>query len=635
MPSPLRALAAHALRLVRQNRTVHRVVHAGAERLVETRWGSRFIRSVLETPIVAPTGYEAWAQRYDVLTAADRHAIREHIGRMQSPPLISVVMPVYATSPKLLKAAIESVRAQLYPHWELCIADDASPGEAVWRLLSRCARRDPRIKIVRRAENGHICAATNSALTLAQGEFVALMDHDDLLPERALYEVAAVLDQHPDADIVYSDEDKIDDRGLRFEPYFKSDWNPELVRGQNMVSHLGVYRRSLIEAVGGLRVGFEGSQDYDLTLRVSEQTAPERIHHIPWVLYHWRQGGQTASFSESQMARCADAARRAVAEHLARTGQDGCEVENLPTMPGWLRVRRPLPDPAPKVSLIVPTRDRADLLSACADGVLSGTDYPDLELLIVDNGSVEPQTRDLFARLAQDPRVRILQAPGPFNYSALNNRAAAEATGEILVLLNNDISMEDRGWLAELVSHAVRPNVGAAGAKLLYPDRTVQHAGVVVGVGGVAAHWGPGAGEHDPGYFGHLAMTRNVSAVTGACLALRRSVFEQAGGLDEDRLKVAFNDVDLCLKIRALGYDIVWTPFAQLVHHESASRGSDMAPEAQGRFNAEIATMRQRWPATLAHDPFYGPNFDRMHTDFRLAYPPELRRPWLTEGRRS
>jgi glycosyltransferase involved in cell wall biosynthesis len=632
MPSPIRQIAAHALRLVRQNRAAHRVVHAAAQRLIETRWGARFVRSVLETPTVAPTGYEAWASRYDVLTAAQRDAIRAHIGRMARRPLISVVMPVYATSPKLLKAAIESVRAQFYPDWELCIADDASPGDAVWKLLSRYAGRDPRIRVMRRAENGHICAATNSALELARGEFVALMDHDDLLPPRALYEVAAVLDRHPDADIIYSDEDKIDDRGLRFEPYFKSDWNPDLLLGQNMVSHLGVYRRSLIEAVGGLREGFEGSQDYDLTLRVSEKTSAGRIHHIPWVLYHWRQQGLTQSFSESQMAKCADAARRAVSEHLARTGQVGCEVLNLPTMPGWLRVRRPVPSPAPLVSIIVPTRDRAELLGPCAEGVLSGTDYPALELLIVDNGSGEPQIRALFAKLRQDPRVRIIDAPGPFNFSALNNRAAAEARGEVLVLLNNDISMEDPGWLAELVSHAVRPGVGAVGAKLLYPDRSVQHAGVVLGVGGVAAHWGPGAAEHDPGHFGHLAMTRNVSAVTAACVAVRKAVFDEVGGLDEGQLKVAFNDVDLCLKIRAHGYDIVWTPFAQLIHHESASRGSDAAPEARTRFNAEVAAMRERWGPQLEADPFYGPNFDRMHTDFRLAYPPVMRQPWLTAG---
>lgn len=629
MPSPVRNAAAYALRLVRQNAALHRLVHAGAERLIETRWGARFVRSVLETEIVAPTGYEAWARIYDSLTAQEREAIRAHARRLAHQPLISVVMPTYATPPKLLAEAIESVRAQFYPHWELCIADDASPGDAVWKVLTRYARKDKRIKVVRRETNGHICAATNSALALATGEFVALMDHDDLLPARALYDIAVEIDRQPDLDILYSDEDKVDGRGLRFEPYFKSDWNYELLLGQNMVSHLGVYRRSLLEAIGGLREGFEGSQDYDLTLRAAERTTPERIRHIPWVLYHWRQQGLTQSFSESQMARCADAARRAVAEHLERTGQSGCEVTNIPAMPGWVRVRRPVPNPAPRVSIIVPTRDRPELLGPCADGVLAGTDYPDLELLIVDNGSVEAETKALFARLSQDPRVRILDAPGPFNFSALNNRAAAEATGEILVLLNNDISMERPDWLAELVSHAVRPHVGAVGAKLLYPDRTVQHAGVVVGVAGVAAHWGPGAGEHDPGYFGHLAMTRNVSAVTAACLALRKSVFEEVGGLDEAALKVAFNDVDLCLKIRKAGYDIVWTPYAQLIHHESASRGSDMAPEAQARFNGEIAAMRERWPETWGVDPFYGPNFDRMHTDFRLAHPPVMRRPWL------
>ncbi|WP_293900010.1 glycosyltransferase family 2 protein [Phenylobacterium sp.] len=628
MPSPLRSLAAHALGLVRQVSFVHRPVHALAVRMMATRWGASFVRSVLHAPTLEPLGYEVWAARYDVLTAADRSAIRAHIAAMAHRPPISVVMPVYATSPKLLKAAIESVRAQLYPNWELCIADDASPGDAVWRLLSRYAARDCRIKLVRRPVNGHICAATNSALELARGDFVALMDHDDLLPRRALYEVAAVLDRHPDADIVYSDEDKIDGRGLRFEPYFKTDWNYDLLLGQNMVSHLGVYRRSLVEAVGGLRVGFEGSQDYDLTLRIAERTTRDRIHHIPWVLYHWRQQAGTASFSESQMARCADAARRAVEEHLDRTGQPGCEVTNLPGMPGWVRVRRPIPAPAPLVSIVVPTRDRAELLGACADGVLHRTDYAPLELLIVDNGSVEPETHALFAELRKDPRVRILAAPGPFNFSALNNRAAAQARGEVLVLLNNDVSLERSDWLTELVSHAVRPRVGAVGAKLDYPDGTVQHAGVAIGVGGVAAHFGPGAGAADRGYFGHLAMIRDVSAVTAACLALRKSVFDEVGGLDAEGLAVAFNDVDLCLKIRAAGYDIVWTPFAELTHHESASRGSDLAPGALARFNAEVAAMRARWGDVLDSDPFYGPNFDRQHTDFRLAYPPARKPPW-------
>jgi len=536
-------------------------------------------------------------------------------------------MPVYAVSPKLLQAAIESVRAQLYPQWEMCIADDASPGGAVWRLLKGYADVDPRIKVVRRDVNGNICAATNSALALASGEFVALMDHDDILPERALYEVAAVLQDHPDADLIYSDEDKIDEKGRRYEPHFKTGWNPELLLAQNMISHLGVYRRSLVEAVGGLREGFEGSQDYDLALRVSERTTAARIHHIPWVLYHWRQEGH-ATFSQGQMDRCADAARRAVEEHLARIGEAGVTVENQADAPGWVEVRRVAPEPKPLVSVIVPTRDRAELLAQCADGVLNSTAYQPLELLIVDNGSVEPQTKALFKRLRKDPRVRILAAPGPFNFSALNNRAAAEAKGEILLLLNNDISMIRPDWLDEMVAQAVRPNVGAVGARLLYPDGKVQHAGVVIGINGVAGHLLYHAPGDEPGYYKHLKTPRNVSAVTAACLAMRRSVYEEVGGLDAEHLAVAFNDVDLCLKIRKAGYDIVWTPFAELYHHESASRGEDRAPADQARFNAEIAVMHARWGKALESDPFYNAVFDRRRGDYHLASPPQRVQPW-------
>lgn len=633
MPNLFRKLAYATLEWVRRIPFLHGAVHQVALWLEKTPLGERLIRSVLEPDAaIVPARYQDWIARYDTLSDADRAAIRAHIGQMAKTPLISVVMPAYATPAKLLRKAIASVRAQIYPHWELCICDDASPGEAVWTVLREAAAADPRIKVVRRPVNGHISAATNSALGLAAGEFVALMDHDDLLPERALYEVAAVLDRHPDADLIYSDEDKIDADGRRFEPNLKTDWNPELLLGQNMVSHLGVYRRSLLNEVGGLREGFEGSQDYDLALRIAERTTPARIHHIPWVLYHWRQQGETASFSESFLAKCADSARRAVSEHLSRTGQTDCGVVSLEGMPGWVRVKRPLPSPAPLVSAIVPTRDRADLMEQCARGLLEDTDYPALELLIVDNGSEEPETHALFDRLRHDPRVRILDAPGPFNFSALNNRAAAEARGEILLLLNNDIEMREPGWLAEMVAHAVRPNVGAVGAKLIYPDGKVQHGGVLLGIGvdRVAGHCGHLLEGQDPGPFGRLAIAGNVSAVTGACLAMRREVFEQVGGLDEVGLKVSYNDVDLCLKVRAAGYDIVWTPWAELVHHESASRGLDHAGEKRERFLGEVAAMRERWGPLLDDEPFFGPCLDKLCGDFRLADPPARTPPWAT-----
>ena len=626
----LRTVSAQILSLVRRWPIVHWPVHQAARLIIKTGWGEKYVREVLGPNAQTDTEYRDWILAHDTLSDADLAAIADHIARMATPPKISVVMPAYATPAPLIKAAIASVQAQLYPHWELCIADDGSPGEALWALLEDEARRDARIRIVRRPVNGQIAAATNSALGLATGDFVAFMDHDDLLTAHALYHVAATLEQHPDAGLIYSDEDKIDERGLRSQPYFKTARNADLMLGQNIVNHLAVYRRSLVEDLGGVREGFEGAQDHDLALRAAGRIGPGRIHHIPWVLYHWRWRGRQGSFSRRWAQVCADAARRAVAEHLIRTGQTGATVSNQPGAARWLRVQRALPAPPPLVSIIVPTRDRLDLLARCAEGVLQGTDYGPLELIIVDNGSVEPETLAHFEVLKADPRVRILPAPGPFNFSALMNRAVAEARGEIIVLLNNDISMIGADWLSEMVSHAVRPSVGAVGARLLYPDGTVQHAGVVLGTGGVAGHLHTGAPGDYPGYQGHLKLARNVSAVTAACLAMRRSVWDEMGGMDAERLTVAFNDVDLCLRIRTAGYDIVWTPFAELYHHESASRGLDLEPVAAARFQSEINTMRERWGPVLDADPFYGPVFDNRFTNYRPADVPRRVVPYQT-----
>ncbi|MBU1375738.1 MAG: glycosyltransferase [Alphaproteobacteria bacterium] len=630
MPTSFRATAASALRVVRRWPPVHAVVHAIALQLIKTRWGERFVRGVVGPEAQTDAEYRAWTQAYDTLTDDDRDAIRAHIDRFAERPLISVAMTAYRSDPGLLREAVASVQGQLYPHWELCIADDGSPGETTWRTLTDLAAGDPRIRIVRRDANGGIAAATNSALALTTGEFVAFLDHDDLLAEHALYEVAAELDLHPDADLIFSDEDKIDETGVRSQPHHKTDWNAELMLGVNAVNHLTVIRRALLSDLGGVREGFDGAQDHDLVLRAAERA--RLIRHIPWVLYHWRWQGKQGSFSRARADECASAAARAVQDHMDRTGQPAT-VEVTPGPQRWLRVRRAIPAPRPLVSLIVPTRDRADLVAQCAEGVLAKTDYAPLELLIVDNGSQEPATHALFERLKTDPRVRILPAPGPFNFSALNNLAAAQARGEVLILLNNDISMIGPDWLKEMVSQAERPNVGAVGAKLYYPDKTLQHAGVVLGVGDVArkvaGHLYAGAGSNHPGYQGHLALARNVSAVTAACLAIRKAVYDEVGGMDADQLAVAFNDVDLCLKVRAAGYDIVWTPHAALFHHESASRGSDLAPEKVARFEREIGVMRDRWGAVLDADPFYGPVFDKRFTNYRLGTPPDRVAPWM------
>ncbi len=572
--------------------------------------------------------YTQWVKEFDTLSNSDRDKIRSHIYRLAYKPLISVLMPVYDPPRAEFQEAIDSVRAQLYPHWELCVADDASLAPHVAEILHKTASEDPRIRWIRRELNGHISAASNSALALASGDFVALMDHDDVLPEHALYEVAVVLNRDPALDIIYSDEDQIDADGLRQMPYFKTDWNIDLLLAHNMISHLGIYRRSLLEGVGGFREGFEGSQDYDIALRCADATVPERIFHIPSVLYHWRRDHGNASFSERQLEKCSQAALRAISEHLGRRHQEA-QVEPHPILPQWSRVIRPVPKPAPLVSLIVPTCDRADLLDLCVAGILDRTDYSPIEVLIVDHESRRPETFELFDKLRQDPRARILAYSGPFNYSAINNMAVRQAKGSIICLANNDIDVINPDWLSEMVALAVLDNVGAVGAKLLYPNDRVQHGGVVLGVGGVANHFNYLRKREDVGYFGRNVLTSSVSAVTGACLVVRKSVFEEVGGLNEADLPVAFNDVDLCLKIRKRGYRNVWTPHAELYHYESASRGADDSPENLDRFRREAEYMRTTWGAELAHDPFYNDNFStEIGADFKFAWP-RRQKPWL------
>jgi O-antigen biosynthesis protein len=588
----------------------------------------------------AQTDYDRWVREYDTLTDADRNAIRAHVQRLRYKPVISVIMPAYDTPQKLLSDAIASVRAQLYPYWELCVADDASPSDAVIEVVKAAAAVDPRIKWTRRETNGHIAATTNTALELASGDFVALLDHDDLLAERALYEVAVKLNECPDADLIWSDEDRIDSAGNRHTPYFKTDWDFDLMLGQNAVCHLSVYRHKLIKQIGGLRVGFEGAQDYDLTLRAVAASDPARIHHIPAILYHWREADIASSFSKTQFDRCADVARQAVTEYLSTQGYGSSAVTVMPSPASsfWNRVRWFLPEPVPKVSLIVPTRDRAELLARCVAGLLHRTDYPNMELLVVDNGSTDPDTLGLFDRLRCDTRVRVLAAPGPFNFSALNNKAAREAAGEVLVLVNNDVDVIRGDWLREMVSHAMRPEVGAVGAKLLYANHTVQHGGVLLGMGtfeggpGVAGHVGSGKPNDSTGYFGGLTLVREFSAVTAACMALRREVFEAVGGFDEVNLPVAFNDVDLCLRIRERGFKIVWTPFAELYHLESISRGADDAPAHAERVTRECRYMRSRWGEILDSDPFYNVNLSRDRPFPTIAFPPRRPKPWLVRA---
>lgn len=566
--------------------------------------------------------YESWIRDFDTLSEADREQISQHIGTFRSRPLISVVMPVYQTPEHVLREAIESLINQLYPHWELCIADDASTAPHIRDVLDAYSAKDSRIKCAYRQSNGHISEASNTAFALATGEYVALLDHDDVLSDHALYMVAEAIQRHPAADVFYSDEDKLDANGKRCDPHFKPDWSPELFYGQNYLNHLTVYRRSAIEAVGGFRTGFEGSQDYDLALRVIKATKGPVVH-IPHVLYHWRIYDGAGTMSSDNLHKATSAARQALREHFADAGP-AVRIEGV--MGSFHRVVRPDPSPWPRVSVIVPTRDYLDVLRMAIDGLENRSDYPDLEIIIADNESVEPETLAYLAA-AKARGIHIVECAGAFNYSHINNLAVATSTGEYVLLLNNDISMIESGWLKEMVRHFADPEVGIVGPKLLYPDGTLQHAGVVIGIGGVAGHRYVRFPGDYTGPFCRLALAQDVGAVTGACLLIRRTVFDEVGGLDADNLAVAFNDIDLCLKVRSAGYRIIWTPHAVLEHHESKSRGLDLSGEKQVRFQREVLFMRAKWSQRL-DDPYYNPNLSMMTLSPSFACPPRLFHPW-------
>lgn len=595
-----------------------------------TRGDLRTVKALVRGGIASKydnSEYRSWVEAHDTLSTADISAIRAKGAALRGRPLISVLMPVYNPRPKYLRKALDTVLAQTYENWELCIADDASTNSEVRTVLDEYVRRDSRIKAVFREKNGHISAASNSALELVTGEFVALMDHDDALPVHALYMVAEEIVRHPDVDLIYTDEDKVDENDRRHDPHFKTDWNPELFYSQNFVAHMGIYRTSIVRKISGFRVGFEGSQDYDFVLRFLLHTDASRIRHIPHVLYHWRIFPGVASFSTNNPDASIETARRALVEYFEQT-EPASEVVGIEQFPSWWRIKRQPPAVLPRVSLIVPTRDRLGVLKVAIDGLLHATNYDNMEVIVVDNESVESETLEYFRFIEQDPRVKILRVEGAFNFSALNNRAAEIATGSILGFINNDIEVIHDDWLLELVTQASRPNVGVVGAKLYYANDTIQHAGVILGLYGVAAHGHRHFPRNSVGYFGRPMLVQNMSAVTAACMVMPKAVFDQVGGYDETNLTVGYNDVDLCLKAREAGFDIVFTPFAELYHLESVSRGENLSAAQIERDARERAYMLRRWQKMIETDPFYSPNLTVTSENFALAFPPRTVKPW-------
>jgi GT2 family glycosyltransferase len=565
----------------------------------------RDLRPAAPDPFVFERQYQVWLRRHG-LTPERAAALRAAVERLPYRPLVSLLMPVYDVKEEWLRAALDSVATQLYAGWELCVVDDGSTAPHIRPILERAARADPRIKLSALERNRGICGASNAALALATGEYVGLLDHDDALTEDALAEVVTRLNADPALDLLYSDHDIKDARGRRVRPFFKPGWSPDLLLSMNYITHFAVARRALVERAGGFREGFEGSQDYDLLLRVTELT--DRIAHIPRPLYSWGQAPTSVVANPRGKLYAHEAGRRALADALSRRGIDG-EVQDGYGGPYRYRVRRRVAG-TPVVTIVIPTRDNRRLLARCLAGLETRTAYRAIEILVVNNQSRDPETVRFLGRL----RHRVIDYPHAFDFARINNLAAKQARGDYLLFLNDDTEALEPTWLDAMLEHAQRPEVGAVGARLLFPNRTIQHAGVVVGIQGKAGHafWGIPA-EH-PGYYDLARVVRNVSAVTAACLMTRRAVFQEVGGFDE-AFAVSYNDVDLCLRLRERGYLVVYTPYAVLTHHQSASRGP--YDPAGDRKYEEL--LRQRWQHVFDRgDPYYNPNLTLERLDYTL-----------------
>jgi len=569
--------------------------------------------------------YGKWVSSCDTLDHNDCSAIKTHIASLKYQPLISIVMPAYNTPENWLRKSIESVRSQLYSNWELCIADDASSINTVRTVLNEYTLSDPRIKVVYRKQNGHISAASNSALELAKGEFIALLDHDDELPKHALYMVASILNEKPYLDMIYSDEDKIDDKGKRFNANFKPDWNPDLLTAQNTVSHFGVYRADLVRKIGGFREGYDGSQDWDLALRISEIIPASHIHHIPYILYHWRAIKGSTSIGNDEKSYVFNSSQKLLEDHLHRTGQKG---DVLPTVSGYFRIKYGIPSPTTLVSIIIPTRNGLNILRQCIESIKDKTLYSNHEILVIDNQSDDPETLRYLKSLSLSNDIRIIKYDFPFNYSAINNYAVQFAKGDYICLMNNDIEVISPDWLGEMLGHACRPEIGAVGAMLYYPNDTIQHAGVVLGMGSIAR---PLYADHPRGTHGYktrACLVQNLSAVTAACMVVKKSKYLEIDGLDEKNLPVSYNDVDFCLRLEERGYRNLWTPFAEFYHHESASRGFKDTIQKVDQYKSDSEYMLSRWRDKIENDPYINPNLTVNNNWPYPAMKPRVKKPW-------
>lgn len=553
--------------------------------------------------------YKEWYENHRVLEKDLEEQKNVHFFKE---PLISIIVPIYNTPITFLRQMIDSVQQQSYEKWELCIGN-ASPEKQEIRQVLEEYKSDKRIKEIAIPENKGIAENTNKAMTISEGEFIGLLDHDDLLAPNALYEVVKVLNENNLAEVVYTDEDKVTaDLEEHFRPHFKPDFNLDLLRSNNYICHFFVASRDLIKRVGGFRPEFNGAQDYDLILRCTEQA--KQIMHIPKILYHWRVHKASTADNPASKMYAFDAGKRAIEEHLVRCRTKGT-VQHTKDL-GFYRVKYEVCG-EPLVSIIIPNKDQSEALKKCLDSIREKTSYRNYEIIIVENNSEEPETFAFYKKIAGE-KIKVVTWEGEFNYSAINNFGVRHARGDYLLLLNNDVEIINGDWLTEMLSHCQRKEVGIVGAKLYYPDNTIQHAGIIIGIGGVAGSVFVGLPRAFSGYLHKASIQLDLSAVTAACMLVKRSVFEQVGGLEE-KLKVAFNDVDFCLRVREKGYLVVYDPYAELYHYESKTRGAEDTKEKIRRFQTEIEYMRSHWIGLLKKgDPYYNCNLSLTKWDYSL-----------------
>lgn len=555
--------------------------------------------------------YGPWYEAYVPDEAALEKQRHHHF---EYSPLISVAVPAYRTPEKFLAQMIDSLLAQTYGNWELCIANGSPEDSAMKKVLEEYTKKDSRIRVSELTENKGIAGNTNAALEMAQGEFVGLLDHDDLLAPNALYEIVRALDEDRNLDAVYTDEDKVTtELDEHFQPHLKPDFNLDLLRSNNYICHFFVVRRSIVQKVGGFCQEFDGAQDHDFIFRCIETA--EKVGHIPEILYHWRTHKASTADNPASKMYAFDAGKRAIEAHLKRTGTEGI-VSHTPDL-GFFRVKYPVQG-QPLVSVIIPNKDEKETLKACIDSIREKTEYPNYEIIIVENNSTTDEIFQYYKELSQDPRIRLLRWKKEFNYSAINNYGVRHANGEYLLFLNNDVTVITPGWIKELLGVCQRPEVGAVGVKLIYPDNTIQHAGCVIGLGGIAGHMFVDMPANRTGYLHKASILQDMSAVTAACMMMKRTAFEEAGGFTE-KLSVAFNDVDLCLKVRKNHKLIVYDPYVQLYHMESKTRGAEDNKEKVRRFQEEIEYMRCQWIDILKKgDPYYNKNLSLTKWNYSL-----------------